>query len=57
MRAGGSGLITDYPLKEEEFLKLLFHAAMVKTSLPVYIEGMWSAPDGGKAGAGLRLLA
>lgn len=50
-------MITDYPLKEEEFLKLLFHAAMVKTSLPVYIEGMWSAPDGGKAGAGLRLLA
>ncbi len=56
MSAAGIGLITVYPLKEGEILKLLFPAAEVNIQLPVYSEVMWSTTTNGMFRAGLRFL-
>lgn len=53
---GGMGLVTGYPLKGGEVVKLLLPVTEGETRVPVYTEVMWSAPSGGEYRAGLRFL-
>ncbi len=53
---GGLGLTTEYALKEEDVLKLIFPINELDTTLPVFAETVWSKPANGHFRAGLRFL-
>lgn len=53
---GGLGMITGYPLKSGEVVKLLFPVTEDAARVPVFTEVMWSEPAGAEYRVGLRFL-
>ncbi|HEY5512213.1 MAG TPA: PilZ domain-containing protein [Geomonas sp.] len=53
---GGMGMITQYPLKCGEVVKLLFPVTEDETRLPVFSEVMWSTSSAGEFRVGFRFL-
>ena len=53
----GTGITTDYALREGDVLKLHLPINEVQTSLPVYAEVMWSKPADSHFRAGLLFLS
>jgi len=54
---GGMGMLTQYPLKGGEVVKIFFPLTEGETKLPVLTEVMWSTYCVGEFRAGLRFLA
>jgi hypothetical protein len=53
---GGLGMITAYPLRSGEVVKLLFPVTEDAARVPVFTEVMWSEPAGAGYRVGLRFL-
>jgi hypothetical protein len=53
----GLGMLTAYPLKEGEFLRLHFPLDSVDTTLPVFAKVVWARMEGSSFRVGMAFLA